>query len=109
MRFGVLALLLLPTPSLATDADNLSRALSPSQREWVESLKSPAGELCCFDADGYNVDWRSKGATYEVYHDGKWTVVPPSAVLTVINRIGVPRAWFRLDGSVRCFLPGGGF
>jgi len=78
-------------------------------REWFNSLKSPAGQVCCVDFDGlqlYDQEWRTSGNKYQALVKGKWIDIPADTVVEGPNRLGRAHLWLRLDGSVRCFMPG---
>lgn len=86
----------------------------PEIQQWFNGLKSQSGIPCCDTADGHRLtdaDWDTKDNHYRVRIDGKWIVVPPEAVLTIPNRVGVPVVWYGGAGDylhIYCFLPGGG-
>jgi hypothetical protein len=88
--------------------------VDPSIREWIESLRNKNNVGCCDTADGYDAQWDTLGpdGTYRVFINGQWHVVPPEALLTVPNRLGVPKVWWVPGGDtgviIRCFLPGAG-
>lgn len=89
-----------------------SRASAQGQqslRDWFNSLKSPAGGVCCHNFDGISLeeaDWRSGPNGYQVVANGKWIDVPPDTVVNEPNRLGRAHLWLKHDGSVRCFIPG---
>lgn len=97
---------------------------------WFNSLGSGKG-LCCSFADGVSVrdvDWDTQKFCehdtppngervsctqhYRVFIDGKWIVVPDSALVTVPNKFGAAVVWPYKDSDgttqIRCFLPGAG-
>jgi len=91
--------------------------LSRDIKAWVEKLTDQAGVNCCSTADGVRpreVEWDISKNYYRVKVDGKWLVVPDSAVVRGPNRLGHAVVWlyyeFEIDehtyAYVRCFLPG---
>lgn len=85
------------------------RARGQSLRDWFNSLRSPAGSVCCVDFDGRSLeeaDWRIGPNGYQVLAAGKWIDVPADAVVAGPNRLGRAHLWLRPDGGVRCFIPG---
>lgn len=112
MRRLLLLALLLPTVALARDD---GRYAAGPNKAWFDGLRSEKG-LCCSVADGKtisDVDWDANAEGYRVRIDGQWVPVPPDAVVTVPNRVGVPMAWPMYDGTgtltgIRCFMPGAG-
>jgi len=80
-----------------------------SLREWFNTLRSPAGGICCHNFDGQSLDeaeWRNAGGKYEVFIEGKWVEVPELNLVLVPNRLGRAHLWLRPDGGIRCFIPG---
>jgi hypothetical protein len=82
-------------------------------KEWVKGLKDKLGNGCCDTADGFpaDVEWDTERERYRVRIEGKWYVVPDSAVLSEPNKLGYPMVWYwRKDGvpQIRCFIPGAG-
>lgn len=78
-------------------------------RSWFNQLRSPAGGLCCHNFDGISLEedaWRTTGQGYQVLVEGKWIDVPDLNVVTEPNRLGRAHVWLRVDGTVRCFMPG---
>lgn len=88
--------------------------LSP-HAEWIRSVATLDGSICCTIADGRPVDARSRGATWQVkWRPGQlegaptdWIDVPEDVVIRVPNPTGFPIA-FWLQGKLRCFVPPGG-
>lgn len=83
-------------------------------KSWFDSLASGKG-LCCSFADGLSVadvDWDTKDGKYRVRYQGKWVVVPDSAVVTEPNKFGPAVVWPYQDADgvtqIRCFIPGAG-
>lgn len=80
--------------------------LTPEQKSWFKSVRSPHGVPCCDWADGPDNH-------YWVPIDGEWRQVPSEAVIyDVGNPIGEPVVWYVRQGPdavyIRCFVPGGG-
>lgn len=94
--------------------------LTPEQRSWFKSVRSPHGVPCCDISDGHRTD-------YEPRNDGlywipdpihldlprQWISVPPEAVVyNAGNPIGEAVVWYVQQGPdsvyIRCFVPGGG-
>jgi hypothetical protein len=102
--------LVIPLTTLARDTTGLSKTLSSELNDWVRSLRSPAGTWCCDEADGIDPVWETTGDGYRVQYQGEWLPVPPAALITEPNRLGVARAWIGFSADtkpyVRCFLPG---
>jgi len=83
-------------------------------KQWFDKLASGKG-LCCSFADGVSVedvDWDTEGANYRVRLNGKWVVVPDTAVVGEPNKFGPAVVWPYQDmegaTQIRCFLPGTG-
>ncbi len=83
-------------------------------KTWFDKLASGKG-LCCSFADGVSVqdvDWDMQGNSYRVRIDGKWVVVPDTAVVTEPNKFGSAVVWpyqdYQGTTQIRCFLPGTG-
>jgi hypothetical protein len=81
---------------------------------WFDKLASGKG-LCCSFADGVSVqdvDWDMQGNSYRVRIDGKWVVVPDTAIVTEPNKFGSAVVWpyqdYQGTTQIRCFLPGTG-
>jgi hypothetical protein len=107
-----LAVVLACAPALARDNGQWAQA-DPAIKQWIENLKNKNNVLCCSNADGYDVQWETRGDKYRVFIYGTWWEVPPIAILDVPNRLGAPRVWYITlwhDGkptpSITCFLPG---
>ena len=101
--------LVAPDRSRAIDTTGLSERLTQEQRDWVRELRAGNGMSCCDDADGIDPEWDIAAGEYRVRYGGRWLAVPPHALLTQPNRIGVARAWIghgEGETFVRCFLPG---
>jgi hypothetical protein len=104
---GVLVVCLLS--ALFIMAITRSYGQEQSLREWFNSLRSPAGGVCCHNFDGISLDeaeWRNAGGKYEVLIEGKWVEVPEPNLVTAPNRLGRAHLWLRPDGGIRCFIPG---
>jgi hypothetical protein len=59
-------------------------------KTWFDKLASGKG-LCCSFADGVSVqdvDWDMQGNSYRVRIDGKWVVVPDTAVVPSLTSSG---------------------
>ena len=122
-------LVLLAVPALAapppTDSEDY-QALHPYSK-WIEGVQTPdKHSVCCNEADGRTVDYRTQGERYQIKFrhpesltapswpgadshpppDG-WIDVPPEAVLRIENPTGESIAWW-WNGVVRCFLPASG-
>jgi hypothetical protein len=90
-------------------------------KAWIERLTDRDGTSCCETADGVRpkeVEWDISGNHYRVKVDGKWLIVPDSAVIKGPNRLGHAVVWlyynYELEADesestqIRCFLPGPG-
>ena len=102
--------LILAGGALARDNGQYAQ-VDPETRQWFNSLENKNRARCCDDSDGRVVkdaDVKRTVDGYEVFVEGKWYPVPPHALLTVPNRMGVPIVWFyKMDGiHIVCFLPG---
>lgn len=116
------ALLLFALPVLFGHArDNGQWAqVNPEIGEWIKGLHNKQGNLCCFDADGFDVQWDIHDGHYRAFikpagwEQGEWVEVPDDAKLDIPNRLGVARVWYWIDNDIdgvshiriRCFLPG---
>jgi hypothetical protein len=86
----------------------------PGLDDWYFSLRSKGNIPCCGgpseDATKLEeLQWRTKGSSFEVFIDGGWIDVPESAVVPVPNKDGRALVWLSYaDGKpvVRCFMPG---
>lgn len=102
--FGVLLLAMVPIR--ARDLGQWTQ-VSPEQ-------KNDAGIECCYDSDGYDVVWGTRGDQIYVVVNGVEYIVPPGALLKVPNKYGRSRVWFtpkfkngKPDGiEIRCFIRG---
>lgn len=82
---------------------------------WLRGLKNQKGELCCNGKDGYDAVYDIEGNHYRVLLYGTYWIVPPDAVITQPNRIGVAQVWYTTlwengapKPTIRCFIPGAG-
>ena len=94
--------------------------LTPQQKSWFKSVRSPHGVPCCDWADGHPTEQDNRPDNKywipDPIHLGEprqWIPVPPEAVIyDVGNPIGEPVVWYVTQGSdrvyIRCFVPGGG-
>ena len=109
----LLLLLMLTAPLYARDNGQYAQ-VDPEIKNWFNSLKNQHNVPCCDTVDGHRLteaDWDTSGDHYRVRIEGKWEDVPPEAVLTTPNRIGVPIVWYGGSGQslkIYCFMPGGG-
>ncbi|WP_312015120.1 hypothetical protein [Bradyrhizobium lablabi] len=85
----------------------------PELNEWYRSLQSRKGPCCGGpdeDATSLNdLQWRTKGKTFEVFVEGGWVDVPEEAIVNVPNVTGTAKVWlYHFNGMpvVRCFMPG---
>lgn len=86
----------------------------PGLDDWYFSLRSKGGSPCCGgpseDATKLEeLQWRTKGSSFEVFIDGAWIDVPESAVVPVPNKDGRALVWLSYaEGKpiVRCFMSG---
>jgi hypothetical protein len=85
----------------------------PDLNEWYRSLHSSKGPCCGGpdeDATSLNdLQWRTKGNSYEIFIENEWVDVPEGAVVHVENISGSAKVWlYHFDGhpAVRCFMPG---
>ena len=89
--------------------ESRAEAQQPSLKEWFNSLRSPAGLVCCHNFDGISLEedeWRPHGDKYQVRFKGEWIDVPESALITEPNRLGRAHLWMNANGTVRCFIGG---
>lgn len=105
--FFCLLAIMISTSVLAHDKNK------PELNQWYRSLQSGKGPCCggpSEDATHLNeLQWRTKGESYEVFIDEKWIDVPREAVVPVPNEDGRALVWlYYYNGYpvVRCFLPG---
>lgn len=110
--------------ALALAAASYNAAKS-QDNSWVDQLQNQQKNVCCYDNDGRRLtgpDWDTLGKVdadyngmsgYRVFEDNKWYEVPNWAVVTMKNKDGIPRVWWRQDyeggnivKKVFCFLPG---
>jgi len=111
---GCAALSLLLFPGLGVTRDLDGKYAASPLKEWFESLASRRGP-CCSVADGQSVedvDWDTKDGKYRVRLDGQWIEVPPDALVTTANRLGLAVVWpykdYESKTQIRCFIPGAG-
>jgi hypothetical protein len=83
-------------------------------KSWFDRLASGKG-LCCSFADGVkveDVDWDTQDGRYRVRLDGRWIIVPDTALVTEPNKFGPAVVWPYQDATgatqIRCFIPGSG-
>jgi len=68
----------------------------PGMTEWMKTLKSKDGGLCCSGHDGVVLsepNWKSENGHYSVRLDGRWINVPDNAVVEQPNRFGPALVW----------------
>lgn len=98
------------TPAMARDSGQYAQ-VNPELHEWFDGIKSPRGVPCCSTSDGVKLedpDWRiEEDGSYSVRLEGKWTPIPPDAVVTIPNRVGYAVVWI-FNGQLLCFMPGSG-
>lgn len=79
--------------------------------DWIKGLRSPAGGLCCEEADGHridDVDWRGEAdGSYSVRIEGAWVKLNADQVVREPNRLGSAMVWI-WQNRITCFLPGAG-
>ena len=82
---SLFALTVVTALSLIGHAGAMDRAelkdVSPSVRQWFESMVSPSGKACCSYADGHRTEYEIRENAYWVLIDSVWTAVPPEAVI----------------------------
>jgi hypothetical protein len=82
---SLFALTVVTALSLIGHAGAMDRAelkdVSPSVRQWFESMVSPSGKPCCSYADGHRTEYEIRENAYWVLIDSVWTAVPPEAVI----------------------------
>lgn len=107
----------------AAEYPNANQVLSNGQKRgfWISQLRSEgSGELCCAEADGNDTYWESdpdNPGQYRAEFRGKMYPVPPSAIVTTPNLLGIAKVWMQQyagDGGllawrVRCFMPGAAY
>ena len=104
MKSSILLLVLLLT--IPCEAHDHGR---PELNDWLASLTSKGGAVCCDGKDAFAVDeWGVEREEYFAVVDGKKHPVPPKAVIEKPNRHGQAIVCFYPDGRVRCFVPGAG-
>lgn len=106
---GLLVPLIAALVLIAVGVSDRARGQQQSLRDWFNSLRSPAGSVCCVDFDGRSLeeaDWRIGPNGYQVLANGRWIDVPDDALVSGPNRLGRAHLWLRHDGTVRCFIPG---
>jgi hypothetical protein len=89
--------------------------LSPEQKAWFKSVRSPHGVPCCDVSDGHRTTWRADPVNghYWIPIEGEWREVPPEAVVNNAgNPVGEAVVWYIRQGPdavyIRCFVPSGG-
>ncbi len=84
--------------------------VSPELRGWFGTLHNKNHNLCCADADGYDVQWDTAQGKYRVFSKDGWITVPDEAVVDGPNKALVAKVWWAFDEaghrSIRCFMPG---
>ena len=119
---SLLALTVVTALSLIGHAGAMDRAelkdVSPSVRQWFESMVSPSGKACCSYADGHRTEYEIRENAYWVPIDTVWTAVPPEAVIMDKgNPFPEAVVWYSpvIEGGkwtgrqkIICFVPGSG-
>lgn len=113
MRAAIfIAIVVLIATAASLSAKDAGRFVGSPLKAWFDQLASGKG-LCCSFADGVSVkdvDWDTKDGKYRVRLNGRWIVVPDSAVVTEPNKYGAAVVWPYQDADgatqIRCFLPG---
>ena len=117
---SLFALTVVTALSLIGHAGAMDRAelkdVSPSVRQWFESMVSPSGKACCSYADGHRTKYEIRANAYWVPIDTVWTAVPPEAVIMDKgNPFSEAVVWYSpvIEGGkwtgrqkIICFVPG---
>lgn len=116
---GALLMIFLPRPSWAK-WENVAGEwepynLTPEQKLWFKSVRSPHGVPCCDISDGHRTTWKADPVTghYWIPLEGEWREVPPETVINNIgNPVGEAVVWYVRQGQdtiyIRCFIPSNG-
>jgi hypothetical protein len=98
----------------AMDRNELKN-VSPQIRDWFRSMRSPAGKVCCWEADGHRTRYDMRANQYWVPIDGAWQPVPPEAVIHgARSPFGDAVVWYRPEFNfevptghweIVCFVP----
>ena len=115
MKFVVATMGLVLAAGIALGAPPPGASGDPALASWFRSLTDYRGIGCCSEADCREVQYRIRGAAFEVFIDRKafgatapndWVEVQPQAILPRENPLGVGVACY-YGGFVHCFVQGG--
>ncbi len=104
---AVAALCIFTSSSIARDNGQYA-GTPPDIRDWFHGLRNKDGSGCCDSSDGVRLEdaeWGVEEGSYYVIVKGIKMIVPPSAVLTGPNKVGVAVVWI-FQGRITCFIPG---